>query len=60
MSDVNTDMSASLSRSALNIQANMAATLIGGTIAKGAEMEQNLRNQGLAAEGIGSKLNVQA
>ncbi len=60
MDEVTTDMSASLSRSALNIQANMSAALITGTIDKGVEMEQNMRSQGLAAEGIGGKLNVQA
>ena len=56
MDDVKMGMSVSLARSALNIQANMSAALINGTIDKGAEMEQNMRSQGLAAEGIGGKL----
>jgi len=60
MDDVKMGMSVSLSRSALNFQANMSAALINGTIDKGAEMEQNMRSQGLAAEGIGNKLDVQA
>lgn len=60
MDDVKMGMSVSLARSALNIQANMSAALISGTIDKGAEMEQNMRSQGLAAEGIGGKLDVQA
>ena len=47
-------------KSALNFQASMSAALINGTIDKGAEMEQNMRSQGLAAEGIGCKLDVQA
>ena len=60
MDDVQMGMSVSVTKNALNFQASMAATLIDGTIDKGAEMEQNMRSQGLAAEGIGSKLDVQA
>lgn len=60
MDDVQTGMSVSLSRSVLNLQANMSAALISGTIDKGAEVEQSMRSQGLAAEGIGGKLDVQA
>ena len=60
MDDVQMGMSVSVTKSALNFQANMSAALISGTIDKGAEMEQNLRSQGLAAEGIGGKLEVQA
>ena len=44
MDDVKMGMSVSLARSALNIQANMSAALINGTIDKGAEMEQNMRS----------------
>ena len=58
MDDV--QMGMSVSKSALNFQASMSAALINGTIDKGAEMEQNMRSQGLAAEGIGSKVDVQA
>ena len=60
MDDVQMGMSVSVTKSALNFQANMSAALISGTIDKGAEMEQNLRSQGLAAEGIGGQLEVQA
>ena len=60
MDDVQMGMSVSVTKNALNFQASMAATLINGTIDKGAEMEQNMRSQGLAAEGIGGRLDVQA
>ena len=60
MDDVQMGMSVSVTKSALNFQANMSAALISGTIDKGAEMEQTMRSQGLAAEGIGGKLDVQA
>ena len=60
MDDVQMGMSVSVTKSALNFQANMSAALISGSIDKGAEMEQNMRSQGLAAEGIGGKLDVQA
>ena len=60
MNDVQMGMSVSISREALDFQASMSAALINGTIDKGAEMEQNMRSQGLAAEGFGGKLDVQA
>ena len=60
MDDVQMGISVSVTKSALNFQANMSAALINGTIDKGAEMEQNMRSQGLAAEGSGCKLDVQA
>ena len=60
MDAVQMGMSVRVTKSALNFQASMSAALINGTIDKGTEMEQNMRSQGLAAEGIGSKLNVQA
>ena len=60
MDDVQMGMSVSVVKSALNFQANMSAALINGTIDKGAEMEQDMRSQGLAAQGIGGKLDVQA
>ncbi len=60
MDDVQMGMSVRVTKSALNFQASMSAALINGTIDKGTEIEQNMRSQGLAAEGIGSKLNVQA
>ena len=60
MDDVQMGMSVRVTKSTLNFQASMSAALINGTIDKGAEMEQNMRSQGLAAEGIGCKLDVQA
>lgn len=61
MDDVQTGMSVSVTKSALNFQAKMASAVINGTIDKGAEMEQNMaRSQGLAAQGIGGKLDVEA
>ena len=60
MDDVQMGMSVSVTKSALNFQANMSAALINGTIDKGAEMEQDMRSQGLAAQGIGGKVDVQA
>ena len=60
MDDVQMGMSVRVTKSALNFQASMSAALINGTIDKGVEMEQNMRSQGLAAQGIGGKLDVQA
>ena len=50
MDDVKMGMSVSLARSALNIQANMSAALISGTIDKGAEkkrLQQYLHGLGM-------------
>ncbi|MDO5484512.1 MAG: hypothetical protein Q4F27_06340 [Desulfovibrionaceae bacterium] len=53
-------MSVAVTRESLDFQASMSAAVINGSIDKGAEMQQNLaRVEGLAAEGIGSKLNIQ-
>lgn len=61
MEDVQMGMSVAVTKEALDFQANMSAAVINGSIDKGQEMQQNLaRIDGLAAEGIGSKLNVTA
>lgn len=60
MDDVQMGMSVAITKEAMNFQASMTANLINGSLEKGAEMEQMLRSQGLAAEGIGAKLDVVA
>ena len=61
MEDVQMGISVAVTKEALNFQANMASNLINGSIDKGQEMQQKMaRIDGLAAEGIGSKLNVEA
>ena len=56
MEDVQMGMSVAVTKDALNFQATMASAVINGQ-----EMQQNMaRIYGLAAEGIGSKLNVEA
>ena len=61
MEDVQMGMSVAVTKDALNFQATMAAAVINGSLDKGQEMPQNMaRIDGLAAEGIGSKLNVEA
>ncbi|RRD71761.1 MULTISPECIES: hypothetical protein [unclassified Desulfovibrio] len=59
MNDVQMGMSVRITREALDFQAGMAAAVINGSLDKSAEMQQNLaRSQGLAAEGIGVRLNT--
>ncbi|GKG93609.1 hypothetical protein CE91St38_16170 [Desulfovibrionaceae bacterium] len=61
MEDVQMGMSVTVTKDALNFQATMASAVINGSLDKGQEMQQNMaRIDGLAAEGIGSKLNVEA
>ena len=61
MDDVQMGMSVAVTKEAMDFQASMAATLISGSLDKGAEMQQMLsRSAGLAAEGIGGKLDVVA
>ena len=61
MEDVQMGMSVTVTKDALNFQATMASTVINGSLDKGQEMQQNMaRIDGLAAEGIGSKRNVEA
>lgn len=49
-------MSIAMTKKSLDFEASMTASLINGTIQKGADMDARLA--GLAAEGIGSKLNI--
>lgn len=59
MEDVQAAMSVAVSKEALDFQASMSASLINGTIEKGAEMKASLsRIAGLAAEGLGANLNI--
>lgn len=60
MDDVQMGMSVAVTKEAMDFQASMSASLINGSLQKGAEMQQMLRGQGLAAEGIGNKLDVVA
>lgn len=60
MDDVQMGMSVAVTKEAMDFQASMSASLINGSIEKGAEMQQMLRGQALAAEGIGGKLDVVA
>ena len=61
MEDVQMGMSVAVTKDDLNFQATMASAVINGSLDKGQEMQQNMaRIDGLAAEGIGSKLNVEA
>ncbi|WP_022655510.1 hypothetical protein [uncultured Desulfovibrio sp.] len=59
MEDVQMGMSVIFTREALNFQSKMVSNLINGSIDKGQEMQQKMV-PGLAAGGIGSKLNVEA
>ena len=60
MNDVQMGMSVSISREALDFQASMSAAVINGSINKGLEMQALLdKNAGLAAQGIGGKLNIE-
>lgn len=53
-------MSVSISREALDFQASMAAAVINGSISKGQEMKALMdKNAGLAAQGIGNRLNIE-
>lgn len=48
-----------MTKKALNFEADMAASLITGSIQKGAEMQAMMsRDAGLAAEGIGTRVNI--
>lgn len=58
MEDAQVGMSVAITKEAMDFDALMSANLINGTINKSAEMEAMLRGAGLAAEGIGAKLNI--
>ena len=60
MNEVQMGMSVAVSREALDFQASMSAAVINGSIGKGQEMQALLdKNAGLAAQGIGSKVNIE-
>ena len=60
VNDVQMGMSVTISREALNFQASMAAAVINGSINKGQEMQALMgKDAGLAAQGIGSRLNIE-
>lgn len=60
MNDVQMGMSVAISREALDFQASMAASVINGSLASSQEMQETLvRAQGMALEGIGSKINIE-
>lgn len=61
MSEAQMGMSVAVTRQALNFQANMAAAVINGSLGKGQEQEeQAARAAGMAAEGVGARVNVEA
>lgn len=58
MNDVQARMSVAITKEAMDFEASMTASLINGTIQKGAEMDAALRGAGLAAQGIGQNLDI--
>lgn len=59
MDDAQMAMSVAITKQAMDFDALMSASLINGTIQKGAEMQDALaRSAGLAAEGIGVNLDI--
>ena len=58
MNDVQAGMSVAITKEAMDFEASMTASLINGTIQKGAEMDAALRDAGLAAQGIGQNLDI--
>ncbi|OXS29382.1 MAG: hypothetical protein BCS36_08215 [Desulfovibrio sp. MES5] len=60
MNDVQMGMSVTISREALDFQASMSAAVINGSINKGQEMQMRMdKDAGLAAQGIGGKINIE-
>lgn len=60
MNDVQMGMSVAISREALDFQASMSAAVINGSINKGQEMQMRMdKDAGLAAQGIGGKINIE-
>lgn len=60
MNDVQMGMSVAISREALDFQASMSAAVINGSINKGQEMQTRMsKDAGLAAQGIGGKINIE-
>ncbi|MDR3361717.1 MAG: hypothetical protein LBO64_02580 [Desulfovibrio sp.] len=64
MDSVQMSLGAAVMRSALNFQGNMAAAVINGSLGNGANGQdqsmQAARASGMAAEGLGVKLNISA
>lgn len=61
MDDVQMGMSVTVSKEVMDFQASMSANIINGSLQKGVEMQQAFsRSAGLAAEGLGNKLDVVA
>lgn len=61
MSETQMGVSVAVTSQALNFQANMASAVINGSIDKGREQDQQAaRAAGMAAQGVGSKLDVEA
>ena len=60
MNDVQMGMSVAISRDALDFQSSMSAAVINGSINKGQEMQGRMnKDAGLAAQGIGGKINIE-
>lgn len=59
MNDVQMGMSVAISREALDFQASMSAAVINGSINKETEMQMRMSKDGLAAQGIGGKINIE-
>ncbi|MDR2819977.1 MAG: hypothetical protein LBB60_05555 [Desulfovibrio sp.] len=64
MDSVQMSLGAAVMQSALNFQGNMAAAVINGSLGSGANGQdqsmQAARASGMAAEGLGVKLNISA
>lgn len=59
MEDAQAALSVAITREALDLEAAMSSTLINVSLEKSAEMQAALsRSAGLAAEGIGGKLDI--
>ncbi len=61
MDDTQMQMSVAITKEALDFQASMSSAIINGSFEKAAEVQANLaRSAGLAAEGIGTKVDLVA
>lgn len=59
MEDVQAAFSVAVTKEAMDFQATMSAGMINGTFEKMSEVKNNLaRTAGLAAQGIGTKLDI--
>lgn len=58
---VNAAMDLAITKKALDFEASMSSALINGSFEKAAELQASMnRSAGLAAEGIGTKLDIVA